>query len=238
MKQRQFKLGALWFPLFVALVAAVLWYWRDPIFAVFGSRERVKAFVEAAGAWGPVVFIGLQVVQVVIFVLPGEIVQIAGGYLFGVLEGSLLSVLGIAIGSMLDFMVARVLGRRFVVSLFGEAKLEKFAAINDSPRSEAAFFLLFVIPGLPKDALCFIAGLSPLKPGVFLAVSMIGRLPGIVGSALMGSAALEGRIALFAGVAIAAAVLFALGLWFRDSIHNSIVSLFHRHRGEPKKTRD
>jgi uncharacterized membrane protein YdjX (TVP38/TMEM64 family) len=126
---------------------------------------------------------------------------------------------------MFDFALARVLGKRFVAGLFGERKLERFDRITNSPRAEAAFFLLFVIPGMPKDVLCFVAGLSTLRPLTFLLVSMLGRVPGIVGSAVMGAAAYEGRTILLVTVAALAAVLFGLGAIFKDRIHDWIVAL-------------
>lgn len=213
------------FPLVVVALLGAAFAFRDLLLPVFGSAKGLRAAVEGAGPWGPALFVGLQIVQVVVFVLPGEIVQIAGGYLFGALEGTLLSVLGIAIGSMLDFAAARLLGTRFVAALFGNEKLERFDALMASKRAEVSFFLLFVIPGIPKDLLCFVGGLSAMRPATFLAVSMIGRLPGIAGSAVMGAAASDGRPGLFAAVALVAAVLFVAGLLARDSIHDAVSSI-------------
>lgn len=198
---------------------------------IFASVEKFRAFVEGTGAWGPLVFVALQLLQVVAFVLPGEISQIAGGYLFGVLRGTLLSALGIGAGSLVNFFAARVLGKRFVARIFGEEKLLRFDAIRTSPRAEAAFFLLFVIPGIPKDALCFVAGLSAMSPWAFLAVSMVGRMPGIVGSAVIGSAAGSGRSGLAAGIAVTAAVFFLAGLIWRERIHDVVSALSRRGRG-------
>ncbi len=189
------------------------------IFSAFGSSERLVQAVASTGPWGPLVFVVFQALQVVVFFLPGEIAQIAGGYLFGVARGTALSLLGIGIGSMLDFFLARSLGKRFVAVLIGRPRLERFESILSSPRAAVAFFLLFVIPGIPKDLLCFVAGLSEIRAFPFLAISLLGRLPGVAGSSLMGAAASEGKGGLFVAVALTAAFLFALGVLMRERVH-------------------
>jgi len=213
------------FPALFAAMFGVVWIFRVQLYDLFSDPAHVRAAVERAGVWSPALFVLLQVFQVIVFMVPGEILQIAGGWLFGILPGSLLSIVGISLGSMVDFALARVLGKRFVKGLFGNQKLERFDRITHSPRAEAAFFLLFVIPGMPKDVLCFVAGLSTLRPATFLLVSMLGRVPGIVGSAVMGAAAYEGRTILLVFVAATAAVLFGLGAVFKDRIHDWIVSM-------------
>ncbi len=189
---------------------------------IFASVDSFKAFVEGTGYWGPLVFVVLQIFQVLVFVLPGEIAQIAGGYLFGTLWGTVLSIFGISLGSLLNFFLARILGTRFVAKLFGRERLAGFDVIRTSPRAAFAFFLLFLIPGLPKDLLCFVAGLSALRPPVFLGISMVGRFPGILGSAFMGSAAGEGRLDIAIGIALGATALFVLGMLYNERIRRFV----------------
>ncbi len=233
---RRLPLSALAFPLLLCALLVGAWIGRDALYALFASSERLREAVARYGGWGPLVFVALQTVQVIVFWIPGEIAQMAGGYLFGVLEGTLLSAIGIALGSLVDFSLARTLGKRFVAGLFGAARLDRFDKIRTSPRAEAFFFLLFVIPGIPKDLLCFVAGLSAMRPLGFLAVSMVGRLPGIVGSSVMGAAAADGRGDLFIGVGIVATVLFIAGILGRDRIHDVVSSL--AARGRPPAERD
>lgn len=222
---RKAVLSVLPFPLFIIGSIAAAWLFRDRLFSVFSSAARVRETVEAAGSWGAALFVALQILQVVVFVIPGEIVQIAGGWLFGVLRGSALSIVGICAGSIVNFLVARVLGKRFVETLFGARALDRFEGINRTKRASVAFFLLFLIPGIPKDALCFAAGLSSMRPLAFLAVSMAGRLPGIVGSSVMGQAAYDGRYILLVAVAAAASLLFGFGAVFRERIHDRVAAM-------------
>lgn len=197
---------------------------------IFTSVESFKTLVLQTGPWGPVVFVALQILQVFVFVLPGEIAQLAGGYLFGLVEGTLLSLVGISLGSLLNFTLARVLGKPFVNRLFGKKKLEKFDAFLTSSRMETAFFLLFLIPGIPKDILCYVAGLSTMKFLGFLGVSMLGRLPGIVGSTAIGQAAGQGNRTVVIVISLVATLLFILGMRFHERIHGTIYAISRREK--------
>ncbi len=204
--------------MFVAGVVSALVF-REQIWKVFSSPERIQSAVDGWGSWAPLAFILIQVVQVIVFVIPGEIPQIAGGYLFGVVPGSFYSIVGILIGSSVNFLLARRLGVPFVRALFSERQLRSFEGIAHSARAQIAFFLLFVIPGIPKDILCYVAGLSPLRFGAFMLISTLGRMPGIVGSAAMGSAAASKEWALALILLAAASLLFVVGMVFRRKVH-------------------
>nr|MQY76707.1 TVP38/TMEM64 family protein [Spirochaeta sp.] len=151
------------FPLLISsLVVFTIIYQKD-IWSVFASTEALRAWIASLGFIAPLAFVGLQCLQVIIFIIPGEVPQIAGGYLFGLWWGSLLSVSGIIIGSAVNFMLARLLGLPFVRLLFSPEKIEYAGRIATSPRARISMFLLFLIPGIPKDILCYGAGLTPLN---------------------------------------------------------------------------
>ena len=203
--------------LFAAILAAGILF-RRQIVELSVSTQRLKEWIASAGALAPLAFVGVQALQVIVFFIPGEIPQVAGGFLFGIWKGSLLSLAGISLGATFNFLMARLLGVPFVNALFAREKVERARRLADSPRARLSFFLFFLIPGIPKDILCYAAGLSSLGLASFLAFSTLGRLPGVVGSALMGQAA-AGRRWLLAGVLVLAAVsLFVLGFLFRDRI--------------------
>lgn len=210
------------FPLVLGTVFLLLWLFHDPILRVFSSPEAIRDWVGRWGLLAPLLFILLQFVQVVIFVIPGEVVQIAGGYLFGMWLGTLYSLVGITVGSMVNFLLGRYLGVPFVEAVFGAGKLARFEAILSSRRATAAFFLLFAIPGIPKDALSYVAGLSPLGFGWFLLVSTIGRLPGILGSSAIGGAAAKQMWLTVGFIVVAAVILFVVGMLYRDQLHGLI----------------
>jgi uncharacterized membrane protein YdjX (TVP38/TMEM64 family) len=226
--KRKSPLAYIAFPLFIGLIVALIVLFHEQLWSLFKDREAIRGWIEGRGLWGPLAFIFLQIVQVVIFVIPGEIVQIAGGYAFGFWLGSLYSLAGITLGSLVNFYAGRLLGRPFVESLFDREKIEKVEAVTGSGKGAAGFFLLFVIPGIPKDVLCYVAGVTKLQLLAFLAVSMAGRLPGILGSSYMGSSAYSGAYTGAIIVLVVAAVLFLLGLIFRERIQAFIARILHR----------
>ena len=210
------------FPILIAGILLGFFLFREGIWAVFATPTIMREWILRWGLVGPLLFVGLQTLQVVVFIIPGEVPQIAGGYLFGVPIGLLLSVLGIAIGSAISFWLGRLLGVPFIHALFPADQISRVEKLAGSPRSTMAFFLLFLIPGIPKDVLCYVAGLTSMRFTVFLLVSLIGRTPGILGSVIMGSAAAE-KNWIFAGVVLVLSiVLFALGLVFRTRIESWI----------------
>ncbi len=206
------------FPALLALVVLVGVLLRRQLVEIFASPEALRRWILHSGVVAPLVFVAVQAFQVVIFFIPGEIPQVAGGYLFGLLRGSLLSLAGILLGSSLSFGMARLLGVPFVNALFDRDKVERVRSIVESSRGRITFFLFFLIPGIPKDILCYAGGLTTLSLPAFLLLSTLGRIPGIVGSALMGNAAADRRWILAGSVFFVAAALFLIGFLLRGRI--------------------
>ncbi|NLK85895.1 MAG: TVP38/TMEM64 family protein [Clostridiaceae bacterium] len=167
---------------------------------------------------GILIFIGFQVFQVVVAAIPGEFVQIAGGYVYGTFAGTLYSLAGIVTGSVLVFTIARLIGYPVVKLFVTPKQLEKFSFMMNSDKSEAAMFILFLIPGIPKDILTYIAGLTPVKPFRFFVIITIGRLPALLGSSFIGHSTQKGDYGIAIIVSTIAVVLFAGGLIFRNRI--------------------
>ena len=192
---------------------------------MFSSPQTLREWIRSTGVIAPVVFIAVQTFQVVFFFIPGEIPQVAGGYMFGLWTGTFLSLIGITLGAAFNFMISRLLGVPFVNVLFSAEKVEKARRITSSPKARLSFFLFFLIPGIPKDILCYVAGLSVMKLPIFLIFSTLGRIPGIVGSALIGDAAADRRWILAGTIFFAAAVLFVIGFLFRERIQHLLEGL-------------
>jgi uncharacterized membrane protein YdjX (TVP38/TMEM64 family) len=206
------------FPLLVAALVVPVLVWHAELWKIFGSVRRIRTWIEGWGAVAPLVFMGVQAIQVIVFAIPGEVVQIAGGYLFGGWLGILLSLSGILFGSTVAFFLSRWLGRPFVAAVVPRAQLERVEKLLESRSSQIVFFLLFLIPGVPKDILCYLAGLTPMSLLFFLGISTLGRLPGIVGSSIIGGAARSSRWVALAMLSVAAILLFAAGLIFRPRL--------------------
>ena len=214
--------------LLVVLVAAVLFLLRDSeLLRLFShgnfednlaALDAFKAYVNDLEPWGKLSFLFIQFLQVVVFILPGEIPQIAGGYLFGWFQGFILSSLGIAIGSVFNFYVGRLWGKGILRLISGEKGLEETEKLFSSPKVMLTGFLLFLIPGIPKDAVCYIAGFSKIPLYQFILFSTIGRLPGVLGSAIIGGTAAERNSVFSLALLGVSTLLFLLGLLFRKKI--------------------
>lgn len=210
------------FPLFVIATLVLVWIFRAQFVSLLRDRDNLRTWILDRASLGVAVFVGLQALQVILFVLPGEIVQVAGGYIFGLWWGSLLSLLGISLGALVNFGAGRLLGRPFVEALFGPERTERLSSISASPRAAAGFFVFFVVPGIPKDALCYVAGMAGMSFPTFLLISSLGRLPGIVGSTFMGSASQAGAWGPALIVLIVASILFGLGLLFKTRLEGLV----------------
>jgi uncharacterized membrane protein YdjX (TVP38/TMEM64 family) len=225
------------FPLLFAAIAAPVAIWHRELWQLFSSTAGLREWVASTGALAPLVFVAVQALQVVVFVIPGEVPQIAGGYLFGPWLGTLLSLCGILAGSVVDFFLARFAGMPFVRALFPADQVDRISRLLGSRGARIAFFLLFLIPGIPKDILCYVAGLSPMRFPFFAGVSTLGRLPGIIGSAFIGNAAAARRWPLVIGLGAGAVVLFAGGWLLREPIQRWIERLAGRRRPTPSRPR-
>jgi uncharacterized membrane protein YdjX (TVP38/TMEM64 family) len=207
------------FPLvFIAIFVTILLYFNQ-FSQIFLDPDALKTWVGSWGITAPLIFIGVQVIQVVIFVIPGEVPQIAAGYLFGIGPGVMYSITGILIGSALNFFLARWLGIPFIKKIMHENKLQKMYEFAEKPRFQIILFVFFLIPGIPKDALTYVAGLSPISFVSFLIISGAGRLPGIIGSAMIGNAAASKNWVLVIVISVGATILFFTGYFFKEKIY-------------------
>lgn len=148
-------------------------------FRFFMDRTEILAFINSLGPLGCAGFVSLQVLQVVAAPIPGEVTGLIGGYLYGPLLGILLSTIGLTIGSLIAFSLSRIFGRPFVDRFVRKETMDKYDFLL---HHKGAFlvFLLFLIPGTPKDILCYILGLGHLTTKEFMIMSTVGRLGGTV----------------------------------------------------------
>jgi uncharacterized membrane protein YdjX (TVP38/TMEM64 family) len=166
---------------------AYVYFVSPHLFDQFKTMEGVNAFLEQYKAASILVYIGLQIAQIVISVIPGQFIQFAAGYAYGFWFGYLFSIIGIALGTTCAFYLARVLGRDGVHLLFGEEKITRFVKQLNSKRGFAIMFALFLIPGFPKDLISYAAGVSEFRYRTFLILSLAGRTPALMGTIMMGS---------------------------------------------------
>lgn len=217
---------------FLILVVYISAKFGPAITRLMSHPEKFKEFIDAYGPASALIYILIQAAHVIIVVIPGEIVQIAGGYAFGTFFGTVYSLIGIIVGTLIVFFATRLVGYSLVRAFVSPRKLEKFDFLINSSKSEITMFVLFLIPGIPKDTLVYISGLTPVKPWRFLLICTVARFPGLWGSAYIGANLQEKDylpVWIMSGLAL---VLFVAGILTKDKI----IGRLHRHRREGKGT--
>lgn len=174
--------------IFLIVMAAVT-VLSIPLIRLLTSEEGrilLEEKVRSLGFWGYGAFLALQIIQVVIAIIPGEPVEIIGGILFGWLGGTLLCVIGSLIGTVCVFYLVKKIGQPIVDAFVSEEKLQHFKFLNDEKKLETVVFILFLIPGTPKDALTYLIPLTKIHPAKFFFLATLARFPSIISSAIVG----------------------------------------------------
>ena len=217
MTEKQRK--ALWltgFVIFLLFCAATGWFVGRPMIQMADDPERFRAWVDHFGVWGRLVFVGMVFLQVIVALIPGEPIELMAGYMFGAVEGTLLAMAGILLGSLVIFLLVRKLGVKMVQVFFKEKQIKGLAFLKDPKKSMLLTFILMTIPGTPKDLLSYFVGLTPVKLWQWLLIVLVARIPSLVTSTVSGSAAGEKNY-LLAAILFGITVLLSLGgvLYYR-----------------------
>ena len=198
-----------------------LWEKATYYYEIFTDREQIKAFVMSFGTGAPVVFIIIQILQVLLAPFPGEATGFIGGFLFGATKGFLYSSIGLTVGSLINFTIGRFLGKKFVRKLIPPAQLERMDNLVKH-QGVIVLFALFVFPGFPKDYLCLFLGISAIPLKIFIILTAIGRMPGTLMLSLQGSYIFEQRYGWFALIVSVCLVLIFLAYRYREGLYRWI----------------
>ena len=176
------------------------------------GRIAFKAWIDSLGFGGWLVTLGIQLLQIFVAFIPGEPVEILLGYLWNPWIGMLTCLLGVFIGTLVIFLFVRKYGKKFVTKIVGTEDLTKYKFLSDKNKVEITIFILFFIPGTPKDVLTYIAPLAPISPVKYLLISTLARIPSIITSTILGDRLAEGDWLLAAVVFAVTAVISLLGI--------------------------
>jgi uncharacterized membrane protein YdjX (TVP38/TMEM64 family) len=193
----------------------------------FLDRERLTRFLESLGPWSFAGFLLVQILQVVAAPIPGELVGFLGGYLYGPLLGIVLNTIGLTIGSVIAFLLSRTFGRPAVDRFVDPKTMERFDFLL---HHKGAFlvFLLFLLPGFPKDYLCYILGLGHLTLLEFVVIGGLGRLLGTVMLTLGGSFLRDRMYVELSLLAGGAVVIIFVVLAYKDKMERWLASLHQK----------
>jgi uncharacterized membrane protein YdjX (TVP38/TMEM64 family) len=199
------------------LAVIVLLFYELDLFRLFSERDRLIRLIEQHRAYAVFIFLGLQVIQVIVVILPGEVTGFAGGILFGPLWGIVLSTLGLTLGSWITFNLARHVGRPLVEVLVSRDTINRYDYVLKH-KGIFLVFLMFLAPGFPKDLLCYLLGLGHMRQADFLIVSTAGRLFGTTLLTIGGSFFRDGRYGAFLTFASIGLGVILVALIYREKI--------------------
>jgi uncharacterized membrane protein YdjX (TVP38/TMEM64 family) len=210
----------------------VLIYFRHPeILANFKNLESVNALLDERGDMLLPLFVVLQVFQVVVSVIPAQAIQIASGYAYNFWIAYAVCIIGLFVGTVLTYFIAKLLGRDAMRLIFGEERIGRFVDKLNSKKAYILIFIIFLIPGIPKDLFAYAAGISQMNALAFFLISVVARTPALMASVMFGgmlrSESYVGMIIL--GLVIIA--LFILGLKFHGKLADAANRFYERTVG-------
>jgi uncharacterized membrane protein YdjX (TVP38/TMEM64 family) len=221
--KKTFWIGAVVL-LFFSLALYLLVFHSD-IYLTFLDRKRLVELINSYGSFSPFIFIALQIFQVLFAPIPGEVTGFIGGFLFGNFFGILYSTIGLGVGSWLAFIFARWAGQPLVERIVSYKTIQRYDYLMAHQGTWIAF-LLFLIPGFPKDYLCYILGLGHMDLKTFLVISTVGRFLGTALLTFQGYLVREKNYWVL-GIVIGLSLLAVLiAYFFREKLE----AYFKKHR--------
>ena len=217
LKRKFSSLIMILIPAFVimAVIAVVLWALRSVIpeewlkeISYYADNPSELRKLGEGSEW---LFVAIQVLQVVIAPIPGQAAAFAGGFIFGFWKGWGLTTLGLVIGSLIAMTLARLLGISLVRKVVPESIIQRFDSVI-SDGGYMTFFMIFLLPALPDDAVCFLAGLTKLKLLPLSLVCLLGRAPGMAVLSLTGAGFADG-LTLWVEVLFGVMMVLSVILW-------------------------
>jgi len=202
--------------LFALIILSTYLFLHYDLCHFFTSKRKIIEFIRVS-PFDEIVFIFLQVVQVVAAPVPGELTGFIGGYLYGPVLGTIYSTIGLTLGSWLAFVLAHFFGMPLLEKIVKPTVIEKFDHFMEHQGLLVSFFL-FLIPGFPKDYLCYIMGVSRMPVGTFLIISAAGRLLGTIMLTVTGSSARNGQYFLLGCFVVAGILIFIAAYYYQDKL--------------------
>ncbi len=200
-----------------------------PLFKNLSTQDGQIAFKETItnmGIFSPLAIIGLMILQILVAFLPGEPVEVLAGMCFGTFGGVIIILIGSFISSALIFFLVRKFGRDFISTFFNEEKLYKIQNskfLSNSKRIEMFLFIMFFIPGTPKDLFVYVGGLLNIKPLRFFIISTFARIPSVITSTFAGANLIDGNFKITILTFIITLLISGIGLIIAKKIHSKVI---------------
>lgn len=201
------------FLILMIVITILLWPFIQ-LLATEEGRLEFKEKIDSFGIGGWFIMLGIQILQVVIAFIPGEPIEIVMGMFYGSIGGLCTCLLGILFGSIIVYVLAKIIGMPFVRLFVKEEDIRKYKFLKSTTKVEMTVFVLFFIPGTPKDALTYISPILPIKPWRFFLIATIARIPSVVTSTILGDQLIEGDYLTVIIVFVLTALISVGGILF------------------------
>lgn len=234
-KKFQVFMALLKFGLLLGILVGIplyIYFFHKEVIETMSSLESVKAYFNEHKGTMALTYMGAQCIQIIICLIPGQWLQIAAGYFYGVPVSFAMSIVGALVGSVVTYYLAKLLGHDAIHLFFGEEKIREMISRLNSKKATIIIFLIFLIPGVPKDLCNYAAGLSEMKLKPFLFVSLLGRSPGMLGSIIIGRQLATGSYGAAIAVGVIAIVCFILGIKYRHKLNEFMDDMYDKYIGE------
>lgn len=219
MKKYRYLILALSIAVMLGLTLAL---WK-PMINFIEDPASLSLWMEDAGIWGPIIFILLNTLQVLLAIIPGGPFEVAAGALFGPWIGTLMCDIAMSAGGVITFLFVRKFGMRFIELFTTREKIDSVKFLHANEKSTSLLFLFFLLPGTPKDLMCYVVGLTDIKLSTWILINVVGRFPAILLSALGGSALGEQRYGIFIAAFAIIIAFYFLGMFlYKKFNHNSL----------------
>jgi len=198
--------------IFILLMIFLTFVVGKPLVTYAKEPEKFKEWLNSFGVFSKIIFILITSLQVIIAFIPGEAFEIAAGYCFGTWEGLLLSLLGITLGSFAIYKAVEKFGESLISIFFKDKEIKQISFLKDPTKAKSLAFILNVIPGIPKDILCYFAPLTCINLPSWLLITFVGRIPSVVSSTIAGDCLSKKEYASTTIVVIITAIISITGI--------------------------
>ncbi|MGA2780821.1 MAG: TVP38/TMEM64 family protein [Smithella sp.] len=203
--------------LLLFIILSVYIFIHFDLYLFFTDKSKLSNFIKSYHPYDEFIFIFLQILQVVAAPIPGEFTGIIGGMLYGPFWGTVYSTIGLTLGSWIAFMLARFFGEPLLENVVKKEVFEKFDHFMEH-QGIGVSLILFLVPGFPKDYLCYIMGVSLIPTWTFIIISTIGRLLGTIMLSFTGYYAGNGQYLFLTCLAAAGIIIFIVVYYYHDKI--------------------
>ena len=205
----------------ILIMAGLTFAIWNPLINFIENPDSLAIWVKDAGIWGPIIFMALNTVQVLLAIIPGGPFEVAAGALFGPWKGTLMCDAAMTAGGMITFFFVRKFGMKFIELFVDRKEIESVKFLHSNERYTTLLFLFFLLPGTPKDLMCYLAGLTDIKWTTWMLINFVGRFPAILLSALGGSALGEQKYGIFIAAFAVIIVLYLIGSFVYKKLNHS-----------------